>query len=644
MGSWRWARAYLGPALSVATIAWGQSPQVELPPVDVPVPSAPPPPESPLVRDPTGLTTVVEVDARRTEVSTVGVLAGEAPGVTLQQSGGLGQSEQLTLRGASSTGVLVLLDGVPLNGLGGIADVSLVPMSAIERVEVLRGGAGARYGGSALGGVVNLATRSASRPSLTADVTHGSFGTTSGSASASGPLAGATGLLELHGGHSDGDFPYTYDPLQGTPASHPQTLVRENNAATWGGGLAKAGGRLGSWRLDGLALVSALSRGLAGTVDRPTPDDHQDFLGIQAGARLSRAFDSGADTSFRLDARRETNSFTGSFSEETRWWQSALSWDGTLPLGHHWVSGSASLGLSFADAGAQSPRWAVTSLSLQDEWRLAGDRISLVPSVRLDQAGTFAGVSPKLGVSWTPAPAITLQGNVGQSYRFPSFIELFIPTGTALPNPDLEPERGVFVDGALTLSAAPGMVRLAGFAAQYQNLIVYELQPPLLARPHNVGAARTWGLEAEGRLSPVRWLELSASYGLLFTDDIRDIPAFFHKEVPYRPRHRGTLRVAAGPERVRVHATIRAQSDMFTNRSNTHVLEGRAMVDAGIDLLLWKRPDVLISLWSTNVGDVQARDFDAYPLPGRAFYATLTLRLDPGRPGSTSSAVPEARP
>ncbi|MGZ6164058.1 MAG: TonB-dependent receptor, partial [Myxococcaceae bacterium] len=177
MGGWRFARACLGPALSVASIAWGQSPAaVELPPVDVPVPAAPPPPESPLVRDPTALTTVVDVSSRRAEVSTLGTLVSEAPGVQLQQSGGLGQSEQLTLRGASSTGVLVLLDGVPLNGLGGIADLSLVPLPAVQRAEILRGGASARYGAGALGGVVNLATPSGAGPALTGDLTYGSFG------------------------------------------------------------------------------------------------------------------------------------------------------------------------------------------------------------------------------------------------------------------------------------------------------------------------------------------------------------------------------------------------------------------------------------------------------------------------------------
>jgi vitamin B12 transporter len=630
MGGWRWARACLGPALSVASIAWGQSPAtVELPPVDVPVPAAPPPPESPLVRDPTGLTTVVDVASRRTEVSTLGMLVGEAPGVVLQQSGGTGQAEQLTLRGASSTGVLVLLDGVPLNGLGGIADLSLVPLATVQQAEVLRGGAGARYGAGALGGVVNLVTRSAAEPVVTGDLSVGSFGTVQGSASASGPLLGSSGLLELHAGHSDGDFPYLYDPLADTPASNPKTLIRENNQASWVGGLAKGGGRLGPWRLDGLFQVNALSRGLAGTVVQPTPDAHQDFLGLQAGLRLSRAWASGADTSVRLDARREGNTFRGGdFSFDTQWWQATLAWDGTLPLGNHWLSASASVGLSFADSGPSSPRWAVTSASLQDEWRLADEKVSLVPSVRIDQAGPFVGVSPKLGVSWALPAGVTLQANVGQSYRVPSFIELYIPSGPELSNPALEPERGVYVDAGAGIAGAPGMLRVAGFAAQYENLIVYEYQPPVPTKPQNLGAVRAAGLEVEGRLEPARWMEISGSYGLLFTENIRAIQAYYLKEAPFRPRHRGTLRLAVGPDWVRVHATMRAQSLLWLNRSNTQSIAGRVLLDAGLDLRLLRQPEVVLSFNATNLGDVQTRDLDAYPLPGRAYLATLTVRWD----------------
>ncbi|HSP18937.1 MAG TPA: TonB-dependent receptor, partial [Myxococcaceae bacterium] len=527
----------------MASIAWGQTPAaVELQPVDVPVPAAPPPPESPLVRDPTALTTVVDVSSRRAEVSTLGTLVGEAPGVVLQQSGGLGQREQLTLRGASSTGVLVLLDGVPINGLGGIADLSLVPLPAVQRAEVLRGGASARYGSGALGGVVNLATPTSAAPALGGDVTYGSFGTLQGSASVSGPALGATGLLSASAGHTNGDFTYTYDPLSGTPASSPKTVVRENNQSTWVGGLAKAGGFIGPWRVDGLVLVNSVSRGLAGTVDAPTGDAHQDFLALQADLRMSRAFGSGAETSLRLDTRREGNTFRGGFfSEDTRWWQAALSWDGTLPLGHHWLSASASVGLSFADAGANAPRWAVTSVSLQDDWRLAQDRVSIVPSLRLDQAGPFVGVSPKVGIVWSLPAGVSLQANAGQSFRVPSFLELYIPTGTQLANPALQPERAVFVDAGAGIASSLGLLRVAGFAAQYENLVFYELQPPLPTRPLNAAAVRAAGVEIEGRIAPAPWVELSGSYTLLFTENIRAIQAYYLKEVPFRPRQRGFL-------------------------------------------------------------------------------------------------------
>ncbi|HZJ53222.1 MAG TPA: TonB-dependent receptor, partial [Myxococcaceae bacterium] len=467
------------------------------------------------------------------------------------------------------------------------------------------------------------------------------FGTVQGSASASGPVLGGSGLLELHAGHSDGDFPYVYDPLAGNPASNPQTLTRENNQATWVGGLAKGGGRIGPWRLDGLVQVSALSRGLAGTIVDPTPDDHQDFLGIQAGLRLSRAWASGADTSLRLDARREGNTFRGrDFSGDTRWWQASLSWDGTLPVGNHWLAASASVGLSFADSGDHAPRWAVTSASVQDEWRPGGGTFSIAPSARIDQAGPFVGFSPKLGVSWALPAGVTLQANVGQSYRIPSFVELYIPTGTTLANPDLEPERGVFVDAGVGIAGVPGMFRVAGFAAQYENLIVYEYQPPVPTRPENLGAVRAAGLEAEGRLQPAGWVELTGSYGLLFTENIRAIQAFYLKEAPYRPRHRGTLRLRLGPERIRVHTTMRAQSLMWLNRSNTQSIAGRVLVDAGVDLMVLRRPELVLSFNATNLGDVQTRDLASYPLPGRAFLATLAVRLDlPRAPPLTPPSV-----
>ena len=80
--------------------------------------------------------------------------------------GGIGAgSAQVDLRNLSSKRVLVLVDGIrwvnesSASGVSGAADLNTIPMSIVERVEVLEDGASAIYGSDAIAGVVNIITR-----------------------------------------------------------------------------------------------------------------------------------------------------------------------------------------------------------------------------------------------------------------------------------------------------------------------------------------------------------------------------------------------------------------------------------------------------------------------------------------------------
>jgi outer membrane receptor protein involved in Fe transport len=87
--------------------------------------------------------------------------AQENFGVTGTGSDITDQGAGINLRGLGQRATLVLVDGrrIAPSGTGSFVDVSLIPVSAIERVEILTDGASAIYGSDAVGGVVNFILR-----------------------------------------------------------------------------------------------------------------------------------------------------------------------------------------------------------------------------------------------------------------------------------------------------------------------------------------------------------------------------------------------------------------------------------------------------------------------------------------------------
>lgn len=87
------------------------------------------------------------------------LLQGEA-GFEFGRNGGPGAQTSYFLRGQNSTNVVVLVDGVrSQTDSGGNLTLTDMPLALIERIEVLRGNAGALYGEAAVGGVINIYTR-----------------------------------------------------------------------------------------------------------------------------------------------------------------------------------------------------------------------------------------------------------------------------------------------------------------------------------------------------------------------------------------------------------------------------------------------------------------------------------------------------
>jgi vitamin B12 transporter len=115
------------------------------------------------------------------------------PGIQVLQSGRRGGTTSVSIRGGSMTSSAfnkVLVDGIPMNDIGGSLEFGNISSTGIERVEIFRGGNSVLYGTDALAGVLNITTPrgATTTPEITYSVDGGNFGTYQNDVSLAGAL------------------------------------------------------------------------------------------------------------------------------------------------------------------------------------------------------------------------------------------------------------------------------------------------------------------------------------------------------------------------------------------------------------------------------------------------------------------------
>jgi iron complex outermembrane receptor protein len=616
-------------ARTVRAMAQGPSTDTDakLPPVDVPTDDSP---ELPVDEtDPTAFTTEVRASDYGGEERSVAELIASSPGATIHRLGDQGQLATVELRGATADQVLVLLDGIPLtSAAGGSVDLSTIPPELIDHIEILRGDAGARYGAGALGGVVNIVTRRPQQALLEGSAGYGEWNTVD--ASAAGALAGGSrgGLLAASFSRSDGDFVYRFDPtpqLAGTPL---QSATRSNDQSLSAGALGSGFFRFGSAELELVGQGSAGARGLAGAIYEPTPNDSESWQRGLVGALL-RLPNLIGPASLELQAHGRADAldvdleYVGALPQHDL--DTGLTATTEVPLGRAQRLG-VSVGverewLEASDYG--NPARTDFSAATWDEVSLWTDRLLLEPAVRFDAQGPFTGFSPKLGLALRPWKPLEVRANVGGSFRAPTFAELYLQQGLVQPNPSLVPEYGQTADLGVALSGWRTLVSVDAFASSYQNLIVYEVDPPFRVKPFNVGGAWIEGLEASVSSRPIASLTLEASYTFLEDWNNDSTSVYYGDPLPYRPQNHGHGRIVWQQGGLRASLEADGATSQPLNNAGSLTLPGHFVVDAGAGVRLWRKPELWLGAEVKNLTNDQSIDVFGYPLPGTSFFVTL---------------------
>lgn len=413
-------------------------------------------------------------------------------GVGLDKTG----APQISLRGMPASYTLILVDGrrqnssgnVTPNDFGSTANNFIPPMSAIERIEVIRGPMSTLYGSDAMGGVVNIITRRIGQDwsgNLTLETTlqgDDAFGdTVGGNVYLHGPVVSDVLGIALRGGRYRRDSAtIRYDNLNGgevTPIMGANPTEYDNRNAGLRLNLAlgqhhdlwldvsanrqeydNSDGQLGTLGTGGYAGALRFNRDQA----LLAWDARFGFGGLEASYLRSRTETIGRTVPPGVPGAGQARAL----ENENRVFDTKLVSElGAHKLtvgGQHW---QAELRDGVAPAPFEFTQWA---LFAEDEWRLT-DALNLTLGARHDDHDTFGShLSPRAYLVWNASENWVVKGGYSEGYKTPNVEQLtpgingFGGQGTIplIGTPGLKPETsatseiGVYYAGATGISAS----------------------------------------------------------------------------------------------------------------------------------------------------------------------------------------------
>ncbi|HEX6940248.1 MAG TPA: TonB-dependent receptor [Longimicrobiales bacterium] len=569
-------------------------------------------------------------EIRETGATDLAAVLTERTGVALQ--GGHPAGAGVMIQGMGSERVLILVDGQPFIGrISGMVDVSRIPTSMIERVEVVKGPQSTLYGSEAMGGVVNVITRSPERAAwgASATLTAGDQGRLDAAASALGGVGALTGLVEV--GRR------TIDLAPGQPGAG-GALARR-----WDG-LAKVGWRtpVEGLRVEaGALLLDERQRWRTGQLyhfaDNLQWSGRVGAVWERGNHRLSPTFFA---TAFDHLSRQGTGAepVAGTGEEET---QRLV--EGELLYALTWGGHALDAGIEARREAIRSERVAGgertrTTLESFIQAPLSWRGLRLVPGLRMswtDSWGTHW--TPRLAAMLRPTPRVALRVSVGAGFRAPAFKEQFmeflnIGPGfgyTVRGNPELRPEISRNVTASVEWVGARTYLRVQAFDNRFADFIetraVGDSSGLTVFTYGNVDDGFTRGAEIEAGLTWGGW-RLEGGYGLLRAE---------HADTgePLLGRPRSSARAVLGyarPDGLRVTLTgiYTGETAMRRTESATEWRDGFLRFDAGVARAIPGGFELVAGV--DNLFDEYAAEWPGFT--GRHIYVGLSWRAS-GEPG-----------
>lgn len=553
-------------------------PVVELDPVVVTVSRS----ATPLSDTPAAVSVISRAEIEKNPARNLSDVIQSDAGIYVKQSGGIGQVPEVSIRGSLPKHTLFLKDGARLNTQNELnpAFPGFFDTTDVERIEIVKGPASVQHGTDAIGGVIQMVSKTPTRTG--------------------GEVTGIIGENNTYKAIVRGDVVHNgfYASLSGQRLESDGTRIFNNQSRKDKAGYDQKGyaAKLGynndvlntSVQIsenEGVNIFSSNS----GITNAAAREFDNRVINAQAALKHHNDFTTSirfSDTQDNQNVPSYGSKYDSAGQEidlNTKW---AFTPNQNILIG---ATGSRS---EFQSNTITDGKQEVDTIGYYLQHQYNSDKVNTQVGVRLEDNERFGNHTVGQGaVRYHITPATSVYANIGSAFRAPTLNELYSQWGG---NTELQPEESVSYEIGLDHRIADTTsIHVSGFQNQIDNLVRY-----IAGKNINVdGETQFTGGELGIKFNQGDYYA-SANYGYVETE-VKQTGL----EIAYRPKHTGTLTLGYDDGVVGVSTSIIARSDAYANSANTIKVPGHATVD--VDAHWNINPYVKLFTNIQNIGNVE---------------------------------------
>lgn len=563
----------------------------------------------------TSVTVITREDIEKSQALSVPELVRGTTGLDVTAQGGFGKLSSFFLRGANSNQVLALVDGLRWGSVtAGSSPWEFLPLSEIERIEIVRGPRSSLYGSDAIGGVIQIFTRSGKGPPTgRVEVSVGSEDTTNVVAGLSG--GDERNWYNVSASRFRTDGIDAREPVIefGVPLDEPDFDGYDNTAlnARFGHRFEKAGKleffatqAWGNTEFDSsFGNEDDFTEQAIGASYRLQPASRWNVL-LQGGRTRDRR------TTFRDDGSVADSRFNSEI--QSYLWQN----DVTLTTAQ-----LLTLGVDFrrdkVDSTVDFKETSRDNTGVFAQYQGTFNKNSLLVGARVDDNEQF-GTEQTGNVGWgyDLPKRMRVVASYGTAFRAPTFNDLYFPDFFGFPtsNLNLEPEKSKSAEAGLTGTFRGGRWDVRAYRTEIDELIVLDQN----FIPQNLDSATIEGVEAQLSAIVVSW---AARLQLSYIDPRDDATG---NVLPRRSKKWLRLDFERRYGNTNLLVSLVAQGPRFNDPANMDELPGYGVVNVAVRHEISKT--WLIGGRINNLLDKEYQTVDTFNELGRNVLFTVTYR------------------